>query len=46
MPLRQENATCADAVHDKAMDQLVRSLLAALVLIDIEGDIHGAAAFT
>ena len=46
MPLRQENATCRDTVHDKAMNQLVCSLLAALVLIDIEGDIHGAVAFT
>ena len=46
MTFGQENATCGDAVHDKAMDQLVCSLLAALVLIDIEGDIHGAVAFT
>ena len=45
MTLRQENATCGDTVHDKAMGQLVCSLLAALVLIDIEGDIHCALAF-
>ena len=46
MSLRQENATCRDTVHAKTTGQLVRSLLAALVLIDIEGDIHGAPAFT
>jgi hypothetical protein len=43
--LRQENATCGDAVHGKAIGQLLCSLLAALVLIHIEGDINGAFAF-
>ena len=46
MPLRQENVTCRDTVHDKTLGQLLCSLLAALVLIDIEGDIDGALAFT
>ena len=45
MSLRQENATCGDTVHDKTMSQLLCSLLAALVLIDIEGEIDGALAF-
>jgi len=45
MSLRQENATCRDTVHDKTMSQLLCSLLAALVLIDIEGEIDGAFAF-
>ena len=46
MSLRQQNATCRDTVHDKTMSQLLRGLLAALVLIDIEGEIDGALAFT
>ena len=46
MPLRQGNATCADTVRDKTTGQLLCSLLAALVLIDIEGEIHGTLAFT
>ena len=46
MPLGQENATCRDAVHDKTMSQLLCSMLAALVLIDIEGEIDGALAIT
>jgi len=46
MTLRQQNATCRDTVHDKMLSQLLCSLLAALVLIDIEGDIHSALAFT
>ena len=46
MSLRQQNATCRDTVHDKTMSQLLCSLLAALVLIDIEGEIDGAFAFT
>ena len=45
MPLGQENATYGDTVRDKAAGQLPCSLLAALVLIDIEGDIHGVLAF-
>src|SRR5664280_909617 len=45
MSLREENATCQDTVHDKTMSQLLCSLLAALVLIDIEGEIDGAFAF-
>src|ERR1035438_6938843 len=46
MPLRQENVTCRDIAHDKTLSQLLCSLLAALILIDIEGDIHSALAFT
>lgn len=46
MSLRQENATCGDSVCDKTMSQLLCGLLTALVPIDIEGDIHGALAFT
>ena len=46
MPLRQQNATCRDTVLDKTMSQLLCSPLAALVLIDIEGEIDGAFAFT
>ena len=45
MSLRQENATCRDTVHDKTTGQPLCSLLAALVLIDIEGEIDGAFAF-
>ena len=45
MPLRQENATCRDTLHDKTLSQLLSSLLAALILIDIEGEIDGAFAF-
>ena len=44
MSLRQQNATCRDTVHDKTMSQLLRGFLAALVLIDIEGEIDGALA--
>jgi hypothetical protein len=33
-------------MHDKTLSQLLCSLLAALILIDIEGDVHGAVAFT
>ena len=46
MPFRQENATCGDTMHDKVIGQSFCSLLAALVLIHIEGDINGAFAFT
>ena len=45
MPLWQQNATCRDTLHDKTMSQLLCSLLAALVLIDIEGQIDGAFSF-
>src|SRR5580704_3899554 len=45
MSLRQENATCGDTVRDKTTGQLLCSLLAALVLIDIEGEIDGARSF-
>jgi len=38
--------TCRDIAHDKTLSQLLCSLLAALILIDIEGDIHSALAFT
>ncbi len=46
MSLRQQNATCGDTVRDKTTGQLLCSLLAALVLINIEGEIDGALAFT
>ena len=46
MTLRQENATCGYTVVHQAMNQFFCSLLAALVLIHIEGDINGAFAFT
>ena len=46
MSLRQQNATCRDTVHDKTLSQLLCSLLAASVLIDIEGEIDDALAFT
>ena len=46
MSRRQENATCGDTVRNQTTGQLQRSLLAALVLIDVEGDIHLAFAFT
>ena len=42
MSLRQENATSRDTVRAKTMGQLLCSLLAALVGIDIEGEIDGA----
>ena len=42
MTLRQENATCRDSVRDEATGQLLCSLLAALIRIDIEGDIDSA----
>ena len=45
MTIRQKNATCGGTVHDKALDQLACSPLAALVLIGIEGEIDGAFAF-
>jgi hypothetical protein len=45
MPIRQQNATCRDTVLGKTMSQLLGSPLAALVLIDIEGEIDGAFAF-
>ena len=45
MSLRQKNATCRNTLHDKTMSQLLCSLLTALVLIDIEGEIDGAFAF-
>ena len=45
MSLRQENAAYRDTVRDKTMGQLLCGLLAALVLIDIEGEIDGALAF-
>ena len=46
MSLRQQNAPCGDTVRDKTTGQLLCSLLAALVLINIEGEIDGALAFT
>ena len=46
MSLRQQDATGGDTVRAKTMGQLLCSLLAALVLIDIEGEIDGALAFT
>jgi hypothetical protein len=46
MSLRQENATCTGTVRDETTGQLLCSLLAALVLIYIEGEIDGAFAFT
>ncbi len=45
MSLRQQNATCRDTAHAKTMSQLLCGSLAALVLIDIEGEIDGAFAF-
>lgn len=45
MTRRQENATCRDTVRDEVTGQLLRSLLAALVRIEIEGDIDSAFAF-
>jgi len=45
MTFRQEDATCRDTMPDKTMSQLLCRLLAALVLIDIEGEIDGAFAF-
>ena len=42
MTFRQEDATCRDTMPDKTMSQLLCRLLAALVLIDIEGEIDGA----
>ena len=46
MTIGKENATRRDTVLDKTMSKLLCSPLAALVLIDIEGDIHGAVAVT
>jgi hypothetical protein len=46
MSLRQQNAPCGDTVRDKTMGQLLCSLLTALVLINIEGEIDAALAFT
>ena len=46
MTIRQENATRRDTVHDKTLSQLLCGSLAALVLIDIEGKIDDAPAFT
>ena len=45
MTLRQENPTCGDTVRGETTGQLLCSLLAALVRIDIEGDIDGAFTF-
>lgn len=42
MTLRQENATCGDTVRDQTTGQLLCSLLAALVRIDIKGDTDDA----
>jgi len=46
MTLRQENPTCGDTVRGETTGQLLCSLLAALVRIDIEGDMDGAFALT
>jgi len=46
MSLRQQNATCGDTVRNKTTGQLLCRLLAALVLINIEGEIDSALAFT
>ena len=46
MSFRQQNATCRDTVRDKPMGQLLCSLLTALVLINIEGEIDSALAIT
>jgi hypothetical protein len=40
--LRQKDSTSDDAMRAKAMSQLLGGLLAALVGIDIEGEIDGA----
>ena len=45
MSLRQEDAASSDTVRAKTMGQLLCGLLAALVGIDIEGEIDGALAF-
>ena len=46
MALGQENAMGGDTLREKTMGQLFCSLLTALVLIDIEGEIDAARAFT
>ena len=46
MSLRQQNATCGDTVRNKTTGQLLCRLLAALVLINIEGEIDSALAFS
>ncbi len=46
MALGQENAMGGDTLREKTMGQLFCSLLAALVLIDIEGEIDDARAFS
>ena len=42
MILRQKDSTSDDAMRAKVMSQLLGGLLAALVGIDIEGEIDGA----
>jgi hypothetical protein len=46
MSFRQESATCRDPACDKTMGQLLCSLLAALILIPVEGEIDGTLALT
>jgi len=42
VPLRQENTMCGDTVRAEPMGQLFGSLLAAPVVIHVEGEIDGA----
>jgi hypothetical protein len=44
--LGQEDAASGNTLRVKTMGQLLGGLLAALVVIDIEGEIDGALAFT
>ena len=46
MALRQQDAASGDTLRVKTMGQQLRGLLAALVGIDVEGEIDGARAVT